>query len=46
MKLIFLAAVILAVAFWIGAKAGHRLDHQIQNPKSKIQNVITEDLAR
>jgi hypothetical protein len=39
MKLI-LAVAILAVAFWIGAKAGHIMD---QNVKPRA---ITEDLAR
>jgi hypothetical protein len=37
MKLIF-AAAILALAFWIGAKAGHVMDHQIANRKLPIAN--------
>jgi hypothetical protein len=39
MKLIF-AAAILALAFWIGAKAGHIMDRNVQ-PRA-----ATEDLAR
>jgi hypothetical protein len=39
MKLI-LAAAILAMAFWIGAKAGHIMDRNVKPP------ALTEDLAR
>jgi hypothetical protein len=43
---IIIAVLILAVAFWIGGKAGHVMDRKvaenIQHPTSNIQRSIEE----